>query len=479
MGRTVALLLLAGVLTGCTRLRVPPATTVSVPLPERYRGAPQTEAETVAKAEAVPSDDPARWWARLGDPTLTEIVAAALETGADPQTASARLLAARADVANARAALRPALDMATTVRRERRSLEDPFAGGLTQIGSIPRDTTTLNRQADVTWELDLFDRLGARRDASALRLDASAAGVAAVRLALAADVALHYVDARGLQAELALARTAAELAGELAQVAEARQRGGQTSAADVLRAEASGQEARLTIAALEGQLAASVSALATLAGVTPARVEGWLEAPASLQPRATSVAAGVPSDLLRRRPDVIEAERRLAAAARDLAATSKDRFPRLVLGGSVGSVAASLSNWAGARAITSLLAPRLSMNSLDFGRLQAEVDRLSAAEQEAAAVYRQSIVRAFAEAETSLQDLPRQQRALVVAAAAVRAQSSAWEIVQRQYEAGITDLTSALEARQSLNRYEVLEARTSTAALRALVHAYKALGGGW
>jgi outer membrane protein TolC len=187
----------------------------------------------------------------------------------------------------------------------------------------------------------------------------------------------------------------------------------------------------------------------------------------------------LPSDLLRRRPDIKRAEFQLVAASKDLSATHAERFPKLQLGTTLALVAGTVSKLGGIDSLLATFAPSLSWRALDFGRLDADIARAKGIEKEALLAYKKSVTTAFAEADTALDDIARRQTVLQFTTASVAAQREAWDVVRLQYERGIIDLSAALDTKRALSRSEEANALAKQEQMLAMVTAYRALGGEW
>jgi NodT family efflux transporter outer membrane factor (OMF) lipoprotein len=416
------------------------------------------------------------WWTRFNDPVLSGFVSLAMSDNLDLAMALARVEQARASLARSSADRQPTLDASSNATWLRRSLEDPASGGSSQA---PRTSDSWRAQGNASWELDLFGRRDAADAAATARAEWRQFDAQAVRLTVLTDVARNTLIARGLQRRIALAEQSAALDEELWQITRARQRGGQVSGADVVRAEALWHAGKASVARLRSDEAAVRQALALLLAKTPQEVALALQTPAQALAAPALEAVGVPAAMLERRPDVMRAVGQWRAAVGEVAVLRAERYPRLSFAGNLGLVAGSLASLGSLAALTASLGPALSWRALDFGRLDADIAQAQGLEREALLRYRQTAVTAIAEADTALSDLRWRQQALDLARHAQRAQQQAREIAAVQYRRGVADFSVVLDAQREMNRYQDATATAEQAVWLAAVSAFGALGGGW
>lgn len=478
---------LASLLSGLAVVSLTACASVPEPLWPQVRLDPQTSAPPGTAPGSAPRTASGQaelsaldWRRAVPDPALHRVVDSVLAANRDLDIALARLDAARAGLRLQDAEGNPSLNVEASAQRERSSLEDPRSRGSINQPGFERNTNVLSTGGTLSWEADLFGRNRAAVRAAGARYRAEQAAVVGTELSLVADSALLYAELRALQARLKLADDALRIETELAEISAARRRGGQVSAADVLRAEGQTETSRTAVASLEVQLEDALHRLALLLDTHPAKAEELLgDSPLPLVAEALFTPA-MPSELLRRRPDLIEAEARLEAASSEVAVAALAAYPRLSLSATLGWVAASAADLASADALTAGLGPTLNWPLVDFGRVRAQVDQREAEEREALTRYEQALNTAFAEAETSLRKASAQREQAKAAAAAVVAYAEAWEVLAVQYRAGIVDLSAVLDTRRSLNSAQSDEVEARRELLAAYFTFYKALGGeGW
>lgn len=407
----------------------------------------------------------AGWWKALGDPVLDGLVARAIEGNRDLDVARARLRQARASRRAATGALFPAADASATYsRRDPGSggAEDLFTGGL-----------------DASWEIDLFGGLRRALESSEADVGAARADLRDALVTVLAEVALSYVDVRTLQSRLGIAHANAASQADTYAIAKWRYDAGLIGALDVDQAAYNLAQTRARIPDLETALVAARNRIAVLLGRNAGSVDGELEATAAVPLPPATVAVGVPADLLRRRPDVEAAERRLASATAAIGVAAADLYPRLALTGSISVSAASVAGLDEGSARALGIGPTLSWRVFDAGRIRAAVAAQSAVAEEALAAYEAAVLAAGEEAENALTAYAGERVRRDHLADAAAAARSAADLAQLQYRSGVVDFQSVLEAeRARLDLEDALAASTAKVTTN-LVALYKALGGGW
>lgn len=409
------------------------------------------------------------WWRQLGDPALDELIATAQSGSLDLKAAQARLRQARASRAQAVSGYFPQVSASTGVSRTKNA---------TVVNALPT-RTLYDAGFDASWELDLFG--GTRRavEAASADLAASEASLENVRVSLVAEVAQNYVEFRAYQLRLAIARANLASQSETAQITEWREQAGLASSADVEQARTSREQTRASMPDLEVGLAAAENRLATLLGRQPGALHEQLLASQARPVAPPTVATGIPAEVLRQRPDLIVAERTLAAETARIGQRQAARFPSLSLGGSFGWQAYSLGALGGSDSLVRALSGTLAATLFDGGKLRTAVDLQTAVQEAALADYESAVLTALEEVENAL-TAHAQARDRVVAreAAAVSARNAA-TLSRQMYEAGLADFQKVLETQRTQLTAEDSLATAQSAVLTTLIQLYKALGGGW
>jgi NodT family efflux transporter outer membrane factor (OMF) lipoprotein len=408
------------------------------------------------------------------DPAFAPLVAAATAGSPDLEAAVSRIAEARAGRAAATAALAPRVDGAASVTRSRVSL-DQFGFTLPPGQQFERDRTLFAPTIEIGWEADLFGRLSASRRAAALRLGAAEADAAAVRLALAAEVARGLVAIRALDARGAELSTAAAAARRVEALAAVRAEAGLASGLDLAAAASETAVAEAALAPPQAAREAEVAALMRLTGLPMAELLGIL-LPVQPLPRAWAIPA-VPSDALARRPDIAAAHARLLATDQDAAAALAARFPRITLTGSVGFLASAASGLFTADALAASLGGALAGPILDFGRAAAEVERARARSAVAVADYRGAVLGAIAEVEANLAATRAARRQAMALAESVARLERAMALVESQVAAGLSGADALADAERRLAQGRDSRLAAEAAALDAAIRLEAAVGG--
>ena len=404
----------------------------------------------------------ARWWERFEDPLLTRLIGEASAGNLDLAQAAARLVQARESLVQARAGLVPQAGASAGAGRD-------FGPG--------DDRTSFSLGADASWEVDLFGRI--RRGIEAAGADAEGVHYdrEALRVAIAAEVATNYIQARLAQDRLALARDTLAIADDNLQIAQWRVEAGLVSSLDSEQARASRAQTAASIPNIENAFTSATYRLAVLTGRAPGALTAELTEARPIPKGPADVATGIPADTLRQRPDVRAAERSLAAATARIGVAQAQLYPALRLSGNIGTSAFSLGGLFDA--ITGGIFSGLSQTLFDGGRLRSQVRSQQAAADGALAAYRQSVLTSLEDVENALLALRSARERQVQFAIALEAATNSTILARIQYRSGLTDFQQLIEAERSL-----LSARDGLANSRgdeafALVQLYRALGGGW
>jgi NodT family efflux transporter outer membrane factor (OMF) lipoprotein len=446
------------------------------PVADHYLGQPAAAQDLTA----APAAGLAAWWDGFGDPQLARYVAQALDRNLDLAQAAARVAQARAGLHAADAALLPSATVGGSAARAYQSVETPLGRVLGATPGYERWGNAYDVNAAASWEIDLFGGLRRGREAAGADYQASTADFVAARLAVAAQTADIYIGIRGLQARLDIAqRQVATRRDLLAKVTLLHDKG---VAPEYQVHQTAGElaQAEAAVPALQAGLDAALNALDVMLGTPPGTHRAELQASATMPTVPAIGVMGTPADLLRRRPDLIAAERRVAAGNARIGAAMAEYYPHVSLSALLGS-ATTLSAGhlfgAGANEGAGLLGVRWRL--FDFGRIDAQIAQAKGREAEALAAYRLAVLHATEDVENAFSALAnRAQQATVLvrgedALARARAASFA------AYRRGAGSLIEVLRADDTLLRTADARAQAQADAARAAVAAYKALGGGW
>jgi len=419
-------------------------------------------------AHAAATGDLSQWWRGLNDPLLTELMDEALQASPDLRSAQARLREARARRTVAAAGRFPSVTASGAARRSQSSEET--GSGATR--------NSFSAGFDASWELDVFGGVRRSVEAAEADLESTAANLDHARVSLVAEVALNYVEVRALQTRLGIARANLASQSETLQLTDWRAQAGLVSSQDVEQARSNREQTRAQIPSLETSLAEAEHGLDILLGRAPGTLHARLVATGVLPVVPEQIAVGIPADTLRQRPDVLAAERRLAAETARVGVAEAARYPAFNLSGSIGLEALTLGALGNTAAASSLLAG-ITGPVFDAGRLRAQVEIQDAAREQAQVTYEQAVLTALQEVENALVALVRNRERVEALANAAESARSAAQMAQQRYSAGLIDFQSVLDTERSVLSAEDSLASSRADGVLALIRLYKALGGGW
>ena len=426
-------------------------------------------------SSAAPAD---RWWTSLGDPVLDDLVDRALAGNPDLATAEARVQQARAAARAVGAAFYPSANFDARVSRDKLSLNGE---NLALIPFKPSTTEFTDYRVgfDAAWEIDLAGRTRRQVEAAVARLGSTTERRNDARLVVAADVADAYIDYRAAVHRLQLARRTLTAFDETLRLVTLEVRAGVAGDADLRRADADRLGAAGVVAPLEAAMQGAMFRLAALTGEPLDSLTRQLEPSRAIPSVPTTTPVGMPAELLRRRPDVRGAERDLAAATADVGGAIAAQFPRLSLVGDFGWDSVHPGELMSAASRYWNVAPQLTLPLFAGGQLRAQVDVAKAGLDGALAAYRGTVLRAFADTESSLVRFAteRHRQASLTAAAASLEASLALE--RRRFDAGDASMIDVLAAERAANLAADQRAASDAQLAQDYIALGKALGGGW
>jgi multidrug efflux system outer membrane protein len=446
------------------------------PMPPEYReriSGPTTVPTTVPALVAVAESPEIRWWRQLDDAQLTDLVERAVQANYGVAVAEARLREARAARQVARSLLYPQVNVGATALRFRGSdagigLSDlDFEDSLFQVGF------------DAAWVVDVFG--GARRGVESARAteQAAAAGRRGVVLMVAAETARAYLELRGVQREIQIDLAILEQQRRTLAVTEDKHRNGLASRLEVVRARTEVESTAAEIPPLQQASRQYIHLISTLLGLQPTALSAELERPAPVPAVPGEIAVGVPSELLRRRPDIRAAERQLAAATARVGMATAQLFPQVVLGGAGGFQSRDAEDLFNGDSKYYVAGPSINWTAFDAGRRKAGVKFTEAQVDAAKAAYEDTVLRAFREVESSLVAVDRGQARVHDLKRLSASASESAAIARRDYEGGLLDQLTVLDAQRQSNRADMLLVQGEVQLVVDTVKLYKALGGGW
>ncbi|MBL8752511.1 MAG: efflux transporter outer membrane subunit [Planctomycetes bacterium] len=411
------------------------------------------------------------FWRAFGDPVLTGLVEQALAQNLDLRAALARLEGARALRGVAAADRWPSLDGRAGYEHRMDSKNTPF-------GAFIPETNIHSIAADATWELDLWGRVRRSVEAADGELQASEADLQGAALTVATEVVTTYVDLRAAQRRLRIANENLALQERTLGLVRARLAAGLVVERDVAQAATNVESTRARLPQLQVQETAARHRLAVLLGRAPGDLPADLGPTATLPVLPARVAVGAPADLLRRRPDVRAAERRLAAEVARIGVAEAERYPRLSLGGTLGLSANSAGKVFDADSDVVAFGPSLRWNLFDGGRLRQRVAALTANAEAAQVAWEQTVLRALEEAENAMTRFVHEQERRASLQRAAGEARRAVDLAQSQYRAGLSDFQSVIDSERTVAAIEDDLVGSEAAVTTNLVAIWKAIGGG-
>jgi NodT family efflux transporter outer membrane factor (OMF) lipoprotein len=413
--------------------------------------------------------DLAEWWKQLHDPVLDSLIERAIRGNIELRVAAARVAQARALEKAQRSTLFPALSLAGAFGRNRNLI--PIAPTY--------ETNNLQTALDASWEADFFG--GNRKAASASAADTRSAEEARrdSLVTVTGEVARAYAELRGLDRRLAITRATIATQSDTLHLTQVRADAGLATELDVAQQTTQLSTTEAVEPALEAARVQTVQRLAVLLGLQPEALLDELKAPAALPAVPPVIAAGLPSDLLARRPDVRRAQAEVVAAAARLGAARTELFPKFTIAGLSGRQGNSFSGISLGAANFFSVGPAVSLPIFTGGRIRANIAANDARVQEAQAHYEGAMLAALEDVENALAGYAREEERRGKLASAADASRTAVELAHELYSRGLADFLSVLDAQRQQYIAEDALAQSDTAIVTNVVALYKALGGGW
>ncbi len=469
---------LAAILSGCAagpnyrtpKPDTPPAFAASVP------------AKAAAAAPTAAAPDPATWWRALNDPELDSLVERAIKSNPDVEIALTRLQQARNYEAVVLGHALPEVDATgaagrgtgsdlTRGRAEQGLVSADNANGLQHINAIAG--------FEAVWELDIFGKYRREFEASRYDVQAAAAARSAVITSLIADVVRAYIDLRGFQINAGILRSASTVLRESLRIVNIRYERGITNELDVELATRELDTLEAQIAPVDAEVNASQYTLAVLLGEYPENIVQELSTPALIPSMPAPVAAGAPLDLLKRRPDIQQAERELASATARIGVATADLFPQVALVGAIGSQSQGWGTLPNISKHIWSFGPAALWPLLDFGALDAEVNIARFEAHASLVTYRKTILSAVQQVDAALDGYTAQQDRLKYLGDAMVAGQRAVDLANARYNRGLTDFLNVVDAERQFYDLQEQYAAAQVTQGEQFVELYKSLGGGW
>jgi outer membrane protein, multidrug efflux system len=421
----------------------------------------------------APGDAVERYWTGFGDVLLDGLVDDALAHNKDLAVAAANLQAARAARRLAGFDQYPTVTVAGSYTHNLESQQQ-----LPGVDQRDREFDTAQGGFDGLWELDLFGRVRRNVEASSADLGASEATLSDARVSVIAEVARDYFILRGLQDQLSLTIRNADNQLQSLKLTRTRLEAGRGNELDTSRAEAQWQTTLASVPTLQSSIATTMYRLSVLTGRQPTALgERLLPAPLPALPAFNAI--GTPEQLLRRRPDVRVAERRLAGATARIGVAMGDLFPKVTLIGEIGYWSPGIGDFGTAGSKFYSIGPSISWAALDLGRVRARISSNKAQTDAALAAYEGAVLNALEDTEGALIIYGRSQSRREALRVAAAASDKAADLAQKRFEGGLIDFLEVLDAERTALSAELLLSQSRTDSATSLVAVYKALGAGW
>lgn len=444
--------------------------------------------------------DVGHWWKTLNDPVLTGLIERGLAQNLDLAAAASRVRAARYTVRETRAGLFPTVDATSEAQRIKISKNGGFGalagsfggggaggggagGGMSALGPPGNVINTYSVGFDASWQIDLFGGVRRQLQADRARAEAEVWNRADSAVSVSAEIADDYYQLRTLQRRAALAR--AELARErqTLSILQAQARNGLVPSSDASRQLVQISTAEASLGPIEADGRDLIHALGILVGGTPDTLLTAFDTSGrnigAAPPLPPQVPAGVPSDLLRRRPDIRAAERQLAAATSDIGVAVADLYPRFTITTPFQLLSTGVSDLFQGNSIQATVGGSVNFPLLDFGRRRAVIAQRRESEEQAYVTYRQTVLTGLRETEDALSRLRIERARRDQLAQGVRDAQTVVDAVSAQFRFGTTDLTTVLTSQQQVLQSQDNLTQSEGTIRRQTVALYKALGGGW
>ncbi len=417
------------------------------------------------------------WWNTFNDPTLSSLVEMALRANLDLRQAEARIRQTRAARGVAGAPLWPAVDASAIYQRSQGSSEAAGGGAIATAGMLQE---LFQVGLDASWEIDVFG--GTRRNLEAATADLRAAveDRRDVMVTLVGDVGTNYFNLRGFQQQVVIARKNLEAQKKTAHITHKRFEAGFISRLDVANADAQVATTEAQIPVLESSARAAIYNLGVLLGRQPAVLEKELAKESPIPPTPPEIPVGLPSDLVRRRPDIRRAEAQLHASTARIGVATADLFPKFLLTGSLGVSANDLTRLGniGSSKFWSF-SPSVTWPVFAGGRIYWNIKVQDALQEQALAAYEKTVLTALKDVETALVAYAKEQEHRRSLTEAVNSNRQAVDLAMKLYLVGKTDFLNVLTAQRSLYVNEDALTQSTRTLATNLIALYKALGGGW
>ena len=451
----------------------PDFTPPDMTVPSGWAGPPPLP--TVTPAEK----DLANWWTVFDDKMLQSLIQQAVESNLDLKFAEARVRQARAARGVAESFLGPTVDATGSYQRSETSVSPTTGTGRSSDSTVRVTTSQYFAGFDAAWELDIFGGVRRSIEAADADLQASVEARRDVLVTLTAEVARNYIDLRAFQQRISIAQQNLDAQKHSAKLTRQRFEAGLASGLDVANAEAQVATTAALIPSLEASARQTIYSLSVLLGRPPAALVQELAPTLAIPTVPPSAPMGVPSDLLRRRPDIRQAEAAVHAATARVGVAEAELFPRFTITGSIGVRSSDFGSWLDWSSRLWSIGPGVTWRVFDMGRVRSDIAQQEALQEQSLIAFQKTVLTALQEVEAALILLDKEQEQRKALVDAVAFNRKAVDLSIRLYTEGQTDFLNVLQAQRSLFVTEEALAQSTRTISTNLVALYKALGGGW
>lgn len=469
----------------------------TIPVPPKFNLAetrPSTQPVDLRLAEIPTPAQLQRWWETFHDPELNRLIERALQSNLDLQSAVQKIRQARAQLGVARAGYFPTVDATAQYNRSHSSAHlgsgssSSSSGGTTGTGAgtgsvggggTGVDSSFYQAGFDASWELDVFGGIRRGVEAASANLDVEIENRRSVLITLLGDVATDYVELRGLQLQYAITRQNADAQAQTLILIQTQNRAGLVADLAVAQQVALVDTTESQLPDLDAQIHQTIHALSVLLGQEPSSLENELEPLAPIPVGPVHVPPGLPSELLRRRPDIRMAERQLAAANAEIGVATADLFPQFTLTGDLGFESSKLSELFNVNSRYLGIGPSMSWPVLEFGAIRYNIEVQNALTRQAFFNYESVVLSGFEDVEDALVIYAKEQDRRAALEQAVQADQKAVNLTESLYKNGLDTFLDVLTTQQNLLTAQETLVLSQQAVSTDLVSLYKALGGGW
>ena len=413
-----------------------------------------------------------RWWQAFGDPALDQLVDSAVRDNLDVQIAAARVDQFLGALRTTRSQFYPQFDYGAQASTNRSSAvgQPPLQAG------TDRDYSLYNAALGASWQIDLFGRVRRQSEAAQAQVYASEQGRRGVILSVVTSVAITYIGLRAFDRQLAIARATADNYAQTLKLFELRFKGGVVSEVELAQVRSQYEQALAAVPSLERQVALQENLLSILLARNPESIPRGKSIDQLTEP---GIPGALPSALLERRPDILQAEQRLRASNAQIGVAQSLYYPTLSLTGVLGLASTSLGNFVSSDATAGSLAAALTGPIFTFGNIEGQVSTANAAQRESVAFYRQVVLNAFRETNDALVGVQKKRDEYAALARRVNALRQYAGLSHKRFDNGSASYLEVLYAENELFGAELSAVRALSERYGEVVGVYKALGGGW